>query len=134
MAKLFPLDMFPDPCFADITLTQARLSPKELEIIVSDSEWGLESDVVFFYGPGSMTFAYTGAPRIRLRGSSDKDYTYVDSAEPLEHVNTLDLIRQSEEGWVFLFRTGNTRHTVEVILPEVTRILWSGEGEDLETE
>ncbi len=133
MAKPFPLSMFPNPYFADVTLVEARLSPTELDIITSDSEWGLESDVVFFYGPGVMTFTYTGAPRLRWRNDSDRDYTYVDSAEPLEHVSSLDLISRSKEGWIFRFRA-EQRRIVEVILPKMVRIQWSGDGEDLETE
>jgi hypothetical protein len=134
MSKIFPLHLFWDQFFPDVALKEVRLGESTLEIIVTDSEWALEPEIVFFYGPGIMTFTHSGQPRVRWRISNDHDWTYATTKEIINRVIYFDMVTRNDNQWIFRFRTEEKGYTVEIILHDVTRITWSGSGEDLEDE
>lgn len=134
MSKVFPLGLFHKQFFPDVELKQVQLSASEFVITVADSTWRLESDIVLFYGPGNMTFAYSGNPAVRWRDIKSKEWSYVKTTEALQHVTEFDMVTQTDNEWIFSFRPEKESYRIEVILPEVTGITWSGEGVDLEEE
>ena len=134
MSKVFPLSLFPEQFFPDVTLQEVRFSESTLEIVVSDSEWALEPKIVLFYGPGTMIFAYSGQPRIRRRASNDPDWTYGATQEIMNRVISFDMVSRDDNQWAFRFRPDKKGEIVEVILPEMTHITWSGAGEELGDE
>jgi len=134
MSKIFPLSLFPEQFFPDVTLKDVRLTESTLEITVTDGQWALEDKMVLFYGPGVMTFTYSGQLQGRWRASSDADWEYVTSPDIFKHVAFFDMIVSGDKYWAFRFRPEQKEYTMEVLLGKVTHIAWSGAGEDLEED
>ena len=131
MSKIFPLGLFPTKFFPDVELTKISLTATACAINVSDSDWSLQSDMTLFYGPGTMTFEYSGNAATRWGSLTDKEWTYVKTTETLPHVADFDVVSRNEAGWVLSFRPDEEGHRIEIILPEVKKIIWDGEGVDL---
>jgi hypothetical protein len=138
MSKPFPLDLFPDQLFPDVKLKKVQLTSTELAITVSESQWGIQSDIIFFYGSGTMTFGYTGRTGIRRRGVRGNDWREITTPEILNSVAAFEMVTRTDSGWTFRFRAAraddSAEDIVEVVLQEVTEVSWSGEGANLEDD
>lgn len=127
--KEFPLDIFPDSFFPDVELESVALFPDSLRVEVSDGEWGMQSDLIPFWGAGTMTFAYTGPAQIRWRVSEADAWHYENSMDILQSLSSFEMVSVLEGRRVFRFRTVNG-NILEIILQELTKITWSGDGYD----
>lgn len=127
--KDFPLDIFPKSFFPDVELEEVTLSPDTLRISVLDSEWGLSSDMIPFWGAGAMHFAYTGPAQIRWKIPENDIWQYENSANILQRLVSFELISEQDGKRVFRFRAAEGK-LVEVILHELLSIQWDGDGYD----
>jgi hypothetical protein len=115
--------------FPDVVLKSLSLTPEELVVKATDSAWGLQSDIIFFYGPGDMHFYYEGQVKIHWKTVRGEQWE-PGSLDLLAQVTHFDMIRRKDGIWRFLFRNAAAGVNVELSFERITRIIWFGKGDD----
>jgi hypothetical protein len=134
MEKNLPLSIIPDQFFPDVELTKVALTSTELVVTASDSEWGLQSDITFFHGPGEMHFHYEGPVRMHWKKIEDVSWN-PGSLDLIPSFTNFDMIHQKDGMWFFRFRAATRGLHVEIFFEKIKSIGWTGEGDaDIEGE
>jgi hypothetical protein len=129
MDKNLPPNFLPDQFFPDVDLAKVALNSTELVITASDSQWGLQSDIIFFYGPGEMHFYYEGQARMHWKKLKSETWS-PGSMNFISQLTHFDMITQKDGMWFFRFRTAKQDTHVEIFFETIKRITWTGEGDD----
>jgi hypothetical protein len=127
--KKLPLAILPAQFFPDVELSTVSLTSEELVVTVSDSTWGLQSDITFFHGPGEMHFYYEGPARMHWK-HLQKEQWNPGSLNLLSQLAYFDMIHKKNEIWYFLFRSVTIGANVEIFFEKITHIVWVGDGDD----
>lgn len=129
MATEFPLALFPGQLFPDVELKEVIINDNNMVIAVTDSEWAISDDMVYFFGPGEMVFNFSGAVSIEYGIGADKELHSGDKSI-LKRIKTLDFIRKQDDSLLFQFGNRKEKIRIMIHLAKIAKIEWTGDADE----
>lgn len=134
MPRVFPADFFSPQFFPDVLLSKVTVTPERLILTVTDSDWALQPKISLFYGPGDMIFFYSGEIKYFWRNVKESIWHSLAQEPTLDDKVNLEIITHIGEKWAFRFRLADRKKLIELRVPTVNKIIWTGEGDAYDPE
>ncbi|MCL7930563.1 hypothetical protein [Halomonas llamarensis] len=122
--EVFELEWIPGQLFPDIELERVEVDEQAIRIVCSDGDWSIQSDIILFWGSGTMVFEVDGDIAVRIREGERWPLVAPSVAKEklFPYLHTLEVIERGDP-WRLRFRAGDLNAAVE-LQAAVTRITW----------
>lgn len=127
MSYTFSLDIIPKQLFPDGEISAVSINKNEISISFIESEWDIESCTELLYGSGDMVFFYTGKLIFQVKEIDEEEWNIYNGIFYIDSLFKLELITRYDDHWAFYFRNENKEFLVNMIVPQVGKVLWTGE-------
>lgn len=127
MSYTISLDAIPKQLFPDGEISKITINKNKILISFIESEWDIESCTEWIYGTGDMIFYYSGKLFFQVKNFFEEEWNIYNGKFFIYSSIKLELITRYDDYWAFYFRNENKEFLVNMIVPQVGKVLWTGE-------